>query len=238
MIIEQVCKSCGKSFSTEATRLHAGRGKYCSIGCRGLARRAKPINRIYIECGKEFQIIPRLLKISKGWYCSRPCFWAARRGKETLPFAERLAGGIYFPANEDDCAIWTGQTDKAGYGKISKLINGKTASLRVHRAVYELYFGLLDPSINVLHSCDIPPCCNIRHLFPGSQQDNIKDKVTKDRQAKGERNGRAKLSEIDVMKIKHFLRRGKIQHDIATRFNVSEVTISAIKFGRLWKHVP
>lgn len=238
MLVEQVCGSCGKGFRIEASRLNSGRGKYCSVVCRGLARRAISIKRLCSSCGKEFEITPHLLKISKGIYCSYPCFWNERRGKETMPFAERLAGWIKFPTNENDCAIWTGHTDKRGYGKISKLVDGKVISIRSHRAVYELYFGPLDSSVNVLHSCDFTSCCNIKHLFPGTQADNIRDKVSKGRQAKGKHNGRAKLTAIDVMKIKSLLERGKMQSDIAFRFDVSEVTISAIKLGKIWKHIP
>lgn len=238
MLTKQVCKSCGREFSTEVSRLSSGRGKYCSVVCRGLARRVTPIKRPCSSCGKEFEITPHLLKISKGIYCSYPCFWNERRGKETMPFTERLASWISFPANESDCAIWMGHTDKAGYGKISKLFDGKVISIRSHRAVYELYFGPLDSSVNVLHSCDNTSCCNVRHLFAGSHQDNIKDKIAKNRQAKGERNGRAKLTSMDVIKIKSLLKRGNMQSDIAFRFDVSEVTISAIKLGKIWKHIP
>lgn len=237
MAIQQICLFCGKEFITYPSRFTSDRGKYCSVVCRGLARRAKPVKRQCRYCSKEFDIIPRWLKISKGWYCSQVCFRAARRGKETMPFAERLAGWIKFPTNEGDCAIWTGHTDKAGYGKISKLVDGKVISVRSHRAVYELYFGSLDSSVNVLHSCDNPPCCDIRHLFIGTQADNIKDKVSKGRQAKGEKNNHAKLTEREVEKIKFLIRKGNTLTSIAYRFDVTITAISEIKAGRTWKHI-
>lgn len=238
MLIKRNCVSCGKEFSTESSRLISGRGKYCSVVCRGLARRAKPIKRQCLSCKKEFGIIPRLLKISKGLYCSYSCFWNDRRGKETMPFGERLASWIRFPANENSCAIWMGHLTRGGYGKISKLVNGKCASVRSHRAVYELYFGLFDPSVEVLHSCDNPPCCNIRHLFIGSQQDNMSDKISKNRHAKGETMGNAKLTTREVIRIKSLIERGEKQKNIAAQFDASEATISAIKLGKIWKHVP
>lgn len=240
MRVNRICPSCEKEFTTffSSSRFTSGRGKYCSVACRGLARRAQPIKRRCRSCGKEFDIIPRLLRISKGWYCSSPCFGASRRGKETIPFGERLASWISFPINEDDCATWIGCPAKGGYGKISKLVNGKVKDMRAHRAVYELYFGSLDPTVNVLHSCDNPPCCNIHHLFTGSHADNIRDKVSKDRQAMGEKNNHAKLTTEQVIKIKRLIKQGLYLVDIAARYGVTVTAISAIKLGKTWKHIP
>lgn len=238
MLVNRICPSCERNFTVDSSRFLAERGKYCSVACRGVARRATPIKRICLSCRKEFEILPHLLKKSKGLYCSYPCFWNERRGKETMPFIERLASWIDFPINENDCAIWTGHTDKAGYGKISKLVDGKVISVRAHRAVYELYFGSLRPEKNVLHSCDNPPCCNIHHFFIGSQADNIRDKVSKDRQAMGERNNHAKLTTEQVLKIKRLIKQGLYLVDIAARYGVTVTAISTIKLGKTWKHVP
>ena len=65
----------------------------------------------------------------------------------------------------------------------------------------------------------------------------MKDKVSKDRQAKGETNGRAKLTEREVMKIKRLIKEGIRITDIASRFDVGITTISEIKAGRTWKHI-
>lgn len=53
--------------------------------------------------------------------------------------------------------------------------------VRVSRAAYEEYIGPIPEGLNVLHSCDNPPCFNPVHLFAGTQSDNIKDSVAKGR---------------------------------------------------------
>ena len=53
----------------------------------------------------------------------------------------------------------------------------------------------------------------------------------------GELNGRAKLTEQDVFKIKKLLKLGHTQRDIGERFGVYSSTISMINTGKLWKHL-
>ena len=236
MPIPRVCPSCGKGFTISPSRLTSDRGKYCSVACRGISKRAGQDIRICAYCKKEFTA-----SLASNWKNQRYCSWACVSldgSNRSTPFEERLVSQISFPNDEKECAFWTGNKDKAGYGKITKKVNGEYVHLRTHRAVYELYFGPLVPMVNVLHSCDRPSCCNILHLFVGSQSDNMKDKVSKDRQAKGETNGRAKLTEREVMKIKRLIKEGIRITDIAGRFDVGITTISEIKAGRTWKHIP
>jgi hypothetical protein len=52
--------------------------------------------------------------------------------------------------------------------------------------------------MQVCHECDNPPCCNPKHHFLGTNQENTADKVRKGRQAKGAMMPRNKLSEEDI----------------------------------------
>lgn len=132
----------------------------------------------------------------------------------------------------DGCWIWGGSTNKKGYGRI--LVNGKCKS--THRLAWELAYGEIPEGMMVLHRCDFPPCCRISHLFLGTNQDNIDDRNAKGRQAKGERNGPAKLTEDQVLQIKQLA--GKVpQPQIAKMFNISVGVIGAIHGNRIWKHV-
>lgn len=53
------------------------------------------------------------------------------------------------------------------------------------------------------------------------------------------RNGKHKLTEADVIKIIELLKLGKFtQAKIAQRFGVDKNTVTAIKSGMIWKHIP
>lgn len=85
----------------------------------------------------------------------------------------------------DVCWEWLGYKTKKGYGQLPVMHPHR----RAHRMAFELSGGRLKPGEVVLHRCDNPPCCNPRHLFAGTQLDNVRDRQSKGRQAKGESSG-------------------------------------------------
>ncbi len=63
-----------------------------------------------------------------------------------------------------------GCRDKWGYGDLS--YSGK--HMQAHRLAWTLTHG--DPGeLDVLHTCDNPPCCNPKHLYLGTDADNHRD---------------------------------------------------------------
>ena len=88
------------------------------------------------------------------------------------------------------CREWTGGFDDKGYGRIS--VNGK--NVFTHRFAWMLANGPIPDGIFVCHHCDNPPCTQTEptegypdgHLFLGTHDDNMADKVAKGRT----RNGR------------------------------------------------
>jgi hypothetical protein len=73
---------------------------------------------------------------------------------------------------ETGCHLWTGTLIPGGYGRVH---------VAAHRLAYQLANGPIPGGMLVLHRCDNPPCCNPEHLFLGSPQDNMTDKVRKGR---------------------------------------------------------
>jgi hypothetical protein len=53
----------------------------------------------------------------------------------------------------------------------------------------------------------------------------------------GEDNGRAKLTEADVLRIRELYRKGLFAREVASIFKVSISTICKIKYREIWKHI-
>jgi len=134
---------------------------------------------------------------------------------------------------ETGCWNWTASLRGSdGYGGFSI---GKKR-LRANRASWLIYCSEIPDGLCVCHSCDNPLCVNPDHLFLGTQQDNMTDKVNKGRQqnSKGEQNGRAKLTEKQIINIINDHRK---QKEIAKDYNVCQQHVSLIKKGKSWKHL-
>lgn len=120
--------------------------------------------------------------------------------------------------------------DKDGYTRLRR----KGRDIYLHRLIYELKVGEIPSEAVILHSCDNPACFNIEHLSAGTNVENQIDKVKKKRQAKGERNGRSKITEDDVRKIRSDKRSGKA---IGAEYGISDAMVYDIKNFKNWKHV-
>ncbi len=77
------------------------------------------------------------------------------------------------------CIEWQGGLASYRYAQITILGVPKY----LHRFVWETLKGPIPEGFNVLHKCDNTKCCNIQHLFLGTQLDNIKDRDQKKHQA-------------------------------------------------------
>lgn len=97
-----------------------------------------------------------------------------------------------------DCWEWKLSTDQKGYGLYR--FNGK--QIRCHRISYMLYHGQIENGNLILHKCNNPLCVNPFHLYQGTNQDNMNDKVRSNRQAKGITNGKSKLTKEQVLEIR------------------------------------
>ncbi len=128
------------------------------------------------------------------------------------------------------CWIWTACiTETTGYGAF-KL---GTKRVDVHRLSYSLLKGEIPTGLFICHTCDNKRCVNPDHLFAGTHQDNMDDRVKK---GKSKRNpiGKEKAAEIKY----RIQTRGKrsIQH-IADLVGVAYIVVLRIKNGEAYKNV-
>lgn len=134
------------------------------------------------------------------------------------------------------CDEWEGARSSGGYG--SRWIDGIWGS--THRQTWEEHNGPIPDGMQVLHSCDNPPCVNPDHLFLGGRTDNMKDSSAKGRHknpvAYGEENprGNAKLMPEHIPVIRELLARGVTQRAVAELAGVGQQTISSVSSGETW----
>lgn len=129
------------------------------------------------------------------------------------------------------CVLWLGPYNKGGYGSVS--VGGKT--LLVHRLACEIRNGSIPKGMMACHTCDVSCCVNPEHLYIGTAQSNMADKVMRGRSARGSKNGRAILSERQVQEI--FSQSKANRKMLSVKYGVSESVIKNIRSGLQWRHV-
>lgn len=108
---------------------------------------------------------------------------------------------------------------------------------RAHRVAYRMFHGEIPDGMCVLHRCDTPACVRPDHLFLGTRDDNMRDRQQKERQARGETAGRARLTAAAVLDARLRRANGELVKDLATKYGVADCTMSSAIRGRTWSHV-
>ncbi len=131
----------------------------------------------------------------------------------------------------DACWIWLGKRHpRSGHGIATIGHNRRTYA---HRVSFALTTGNW-PTLNVLHSCDNPPCCNPAHLREGTQADNVRDMVERGRSLKGDRQPNARLTTESATAILHSPLNAR---QLAAIYGVSQTCVYDIRARRRWGHL-
>lgn len=130
------------------------------------------------------------------------------------------------------CIEWTRHISDTGYGTLKY----KQKQWTAHRFFWQFQNGKIPHGMIVCHKCDNRKCINPEHLFLGTTQDNVTDKMNKGRfvASIGERSGLSKLTELQVRQI---LEDTRPQTKIAKDFGISQSNVSIIKCRVTWRHV-
>lgn len=156
--------------------------------------------------------------------------------------------------NTQECIIYP-ITNKDGYGVFQPTIKRRKYHFLMHRASYLFYFNNLNKEDIVCHTCDNPACINPKHLFKGTHNDNVQDKVIKGRQAKGNKHGKyidgrasdnikfsnyyanRSLSKNKVLAVKKLKLEGMTIKEISETLNIKIQTIKDISCGRTYRDI-
>jgi hypothetical protein len=133
---------------------------------------------------------------------------------------------------QDDCIVWPfSKLKNGGYGHV--YLDGKLHT--ANRVVLIRVAGLpADPSMVAAHApgiCHNPACINPRHLRWATDAENATDRVVDGTENFGERQGRSKLTEAQVLQI---FRDERNHSEIAAAYGVSRSHVSSIKRGDSW----
>lgn len=141
------------------------------------------VKRVCQHCNKTWLTSRRRLRFDPCKFCSNSCRYAHRSKslrERFWNFVDKDGPPPQHVPHIGNCWVWTGSLNTRGYGVIQK--GGKrTIPTQASRASWILEFGPIPPGLYVLHRCDNPPCVRPSHLFVGTQDDNIKDAMAKER---------------------------------------------------------
>lgn len=136
----------------------------------------------------------------------------------------------FYVVKSESCWPWRGAKDLGGYGVFG--INYNT--IKAHRFSYWIMTGPVPADLCVCHHCDVPGCCNPRHLFLGTITENLADAFRKRRHSHGARHAASKLSDADIRLIRASnLPRVKL----AKQFGVTRRNVAMILNSKTWRHV-
>ena len=150
---------------------------------------------------------------------------------------DRLETKLGDPTSEG-CREFTGRTNTRGYGVLDHNRYPQKTIFRAHRVAFKKANPTVDlTGLVVMHSCDNPRCCEVTHLTPGTNQENMDDMVRKGRQAVGASIHTNKLTEAEVLEIRERYANGETQVVLGEAYAVTHQMISDIVTRKHWKQI-
>lgn len=130
----------------------------------------------------------------------------------------------------DGCWMWQGATAAhSGHG----MFRAGRRNVLAHRFMYEYWHRKeLGPNDFVLHDCGHAACVNPSHLYLGTQLQNMRDRDRHGTTARGERSGKAKLTNDQATEIRQRYAAGGVSMQrLAAEYKVGNTTIRSVIKG-------
>lgn len=136
--------------------------------------------------------------------------------------------------DETECWLWTAYVHPDGYGWFG--FDSDRGVIHASIASWLLFNGPTE-GLLVLHKCDVSICVNPEHLYLGTQKDNIRDCVDRERRheqanppnPKPRKLRKTKLTDQVAEEIRERYRKREMnQYQLASAYGVSQPMISYI----------
>lgn len=132
------------------------------------------------------------------------------------------------------CWEWQGARRPTGHGIF---LGPEQKAISAARFSLELHLKQSIPTgTETCHRCDNPPCVNPRHLYFGTRQNNVDDAWARGLMPVGSQRPAAKLTEEQVVFIRHAYAVGAEAKSLAAQFGIAVPTLRHIVLGLKWKH--
>jgi HNH endonuclease len=152
----------------------------------------------------------------------------------------------------ETCWLWTGLTNKKGYGRIFVYGSARGCSgemMLAHRVSWRLSYG--EPGgLCVLHRCDVPCCVNPAHLFLGTRSENNSDMWKKGRGKTFDANlipyaSRLRGEQVAKVMTDETVRTLRVEYacggtsfvKLGVKYGIGKTTVENIIKRRKWAHV-
>ena len=146
----------------------------------------------------------------------------------------------YHPIQNKNCELKKLKISKhkSGYLYVVLFKNGKRYFKKLHKIIAETFIPNHENHPFVRHLDDNKLNNSLENLAWGTHQDNMDDRKKNGNNVKGERNGRVKLTEEQVIQIRQkYISRKYTQKQLAKEYGVSQFAICNITNYKRWKHI-
>lgn len=156
--------------------------------------------------------------------------------------ADSFCRRVEIPDDPNGCWMWGGAISKrSGYGQFKSYYKGnRWKNHSAHRLVLcSVLDGFAESGLHACHTCDNRACVNPDHLWAGTNTDNVRDMLQKGRHVYGERSCNSKLTDTDILAIRHRYSLGERPLHIARDYpQVNMGIVYGVCNGKTWKHLP
>lgn len=124
-----------------------------------------------------------------------------------------------------------------GYPSVSLKRGGEEIAARVHRLVAAAFIGPCPLGKEVAHADGNRQNAAVSNLRYATRKENEFDKIKHGKRNVGARNGRAVLSDEDILEIRRRVAAGEMQKHLVKEFSTNSGHVSEIINRKVWCHI-